>query len=155
MQSEPRIIEPDYGAWSGRSLEELALEKLWSDVQHNPAEVIFPKGEKFVDVWNRVADFYRQIRDLANDGGNYIVVSHGDIIKFLIANVLNIRFEHFQALIVEPASISIAQFADARARLVQFNRSTQEIDALVRSLSPATLGGESGQKSHSSTQGSK
>ena len=154
VHSEPRIIEPDYGTWSGRSLEELALEKLWSDVQHNPAEVTFPSGEKFADVWNRVADFYAQIRELANDGGNYIVVSHGDIIKFLIANVLNIRFEHFQALVVEPASISIAQFSEKRARLVQFNRSAQEIDTLVRSLSPATLGGESGQKFRSSTQGS-
>ena len=138
VHSEPRIIEPDYGTWSGRSLEELALEKLWSDVQHNPAEVTFPSGEKFADVWNRVADFY----------------AHGDIIKFLIANVLNIRFEHFQALVVEPASISIAQFSEKRARLVQFNRSAQEIDTLVRSLSPTTLGGESGQKFRSSTQGS-
>lgn len=143
VHSEPRIIEPDYGMWSGRSLEELALEKSWIDVQNNPALVTFPNGERFIDVWDRVTDFFTHLSELANAGGNYIVVSHGDIIKFLLAHVLKIEFVNFQSLVVEPASISIAHFADEKTRLVQFNRSDQKIGNLVTAAAPATLGGES------------
>jgi probable phosphomutase (TIGR03848 family) len=142
VQSEPRIIEPDYGLWSGRKLEELALEALWHEVQHNPNEVTFPNGERFIDVWARVADFYIQLKELACKEGNFIVVSHGDIIKFLIANILNIEFKNFQSLVVEPGSISIAQFSEGASRLLQYNRAEQNIESFVGTLSAPTLGGE-------------
>ncbi|MFZ9926367.1 MAG: histidine phosphatase family protein [Candidatus Nanopelagicaceae bacterium] len=142
VQSEPRIIEPNYGLWSGRKLEELALESLWSDVQQNPAQVIFPNGEKFMDVWERVHKFFIHLKEIASEDGTYIVVSHGDIIKFLIANILNIEFKNFQSLVVEPGSISIAQFVEGNARLLQYNRSEQDINSFVGNLSKPTLGGE-------------
>jgi broad specificity phosphatase PhoE len=134
VQSEPRIIEPNYGLWSGRKLEELALESLWNEVQHNPAQVIFPNGEKFVDVWERVHQFFAHLKEIASEDGTFIVVSHGDIIKFLIANILNIEFKNFQSLVVEPGSISIAQFAEGNARLLQYNRSEQDINSFVGNL---------------------
>ena len=122
VQSDSRIIEPDYGSWSGRKLDELALEPLWRDVQSNPESVTFPNGERFVDVWDRVGSFYQSLRESIEQNQNYIIVSHGDIIKFLIARVLQMEFKNFQSLIVEPASVSIAQISTENARLIQYNR---------------------------------
>ena len=147
VESDPRIIEPNYGAWSGRKLEELAVEPLWRDVQQNPESVTFPQGERFIDVWNRVRDFYQalenQIVNSTESVANVIVVSHGDIIKFLIANILKMDFKNFQSLIVEPASISVAQISSQGTRLLQYNRSNQSISELLYKDQVAVLGGES------------
>jgi probable phosphomutase (TIGR03848 family) len=147
IESDSRIIEPDYGTWSGRKLEELSLEPLWRDVQQNPESVIFPRGERFIDVWSRVQDFYHALTDFIENStessANIVVVSHGDIIKFLIANVLKMEFKNFQSLIVEPASISLVQISASGARLMQYNRSEQSISELLKKNIVATLGGES------------
>lgn len=148
VQSEPRIIEPNYGLWSGRKLEELALNAMWNEVQQNPAQVIFPNGEKFIDVWERVREFFIHLKELAGHEGTFIVVSHGDIIKFLIANALNIDFKNFQSLVVEPGSISIVQFAEDSSRLLQYNRSEQDINSFLENLSQPTLGGEQHRGAH-------
>lgn len=144
--SDSRIIEPDYGKWSGRKLDELSLDPLWRDVQQNPETVTFPQGERFIDVWNRVRDFYEALEhhivNSAESSANIIVVSHGDIIKFLIANVLKMEFKNFQSLIVEPASISLAQISAQGARLLQYNRSHQSISELLSKNNIAILGGE-------------
>ena len=149
VESDPRIIEPDYGSWSGRKLDELALEPLWKDVQENPELVTFPNGERFLDVWHRVRSFYQALRDSVQSEKIYLVISHGDIIKFLIANTLSMEFKSFQSLVVEPASISIAQFSDSQARLIQFNRSHETLAEYLQQLKlvpsqsmKPTLGGE-------------
>lgn len=149
VQSDPRIIEPDYGLWSGRKLDDLAVEKLWQEVQHNPASVHFPQGERFLDVWERVGSFYDSLAELASNGKNILVISHGDIIKFLVARILKMQFENFQSLTVEPASISVARFSELRGRLLQFNRTDTTFDTLFDgfdSAEHATLGGEHGSK---------
>lgn len=145
VQSEPRIIEPDYGIWSGKKLDELALDPLWRDVQRDPESVTFPGGEKFVAVWNRVQSFFTSLSELAQKDANYIVVSHGDIIKFLIANIVKLDFKNFQSLTVEPASISIANFTQDGARLIQTNRTSQQISDTLTNMTRATLGGEHAQ----------
>jgi broad specificity phosphatase PhoE len=141
VHSEPRIIEPDYGLWSGRNLDELAQEKLWIDVQQNPESVCFPNGERFKSVWDRVAHFLQTLREHAKDQ-NVIVVSHGDIIKFLLAQSLKMDFKDFQSIVVEPASISILRFDDNNIRVIQVNRSTDSISSMVEERTKPLLGGE-------------
>lgn len=143
VHSEPRIIEPDYGLWSGRKLEELAQEKLWESVQKQPQSVRFPNGELFQAVWDRVASFMQSLQRQLHGEENVIVVSHGDIIKFMLAQSLKMEFKDFQSIIIEPASISILNFDENSYRLVQMNRSSNSISSMVRNKSKAQLGGES------------
>ena len=137
VQSDPRIIEPDYGTWSGRKLDELVLEPLWQDVQANPADVTFPQGERFIDVWERVGLFYKSLQESVELEKNYIIVSHGDVIKFLIARALKMEFKNFQSLVVEPASVSILQLSNENARLMQFNRTHELISEYFANLAQA------------------
>lgn len=142
VQSEARIIEPDYGLWSGRKLDELAHEPLWQDVQNDPESVTFPQGERFIDVWNRVSSFYQSLKEISSADTTFLIISHGDIIKFLLANVLKIEFKNFQSLVVEPASISVAHIDKTIERLIQFNRSQESISSILRDRTAPTLGGE-------------
>ena len=142
VQSEARIIEPDYGLWSGRKLDELAREPLWQDVQNDPESVTFPQGERFIDVWNRVASFYQSLKEISSADTSFLIISHGDIIKFLLANVLKIEFKNFQSLVVEPGSISVAHLDSTSERLIQFNRSQESISSILKGRTAPTLGGE-------------
>ena len=142
VQSESRRIEPDYGLWSGRKLDELAREPLWQDVQNDPELVTFPKGERFIDVWNRVASFYQSLKEISSADTTFLIISHGDIIKFLLANVLKIEFKNFQSLVVEPGSISVAHLDSTSERLIQFNRSQESISSILKGRTAPTLGGE-------------
>ena len=44
------IIEMDYGTWSGKSLKQLAKQKLWAQIQSRPSTVRFPSGESFTEM---------------------------------------------------------------------------------------------------------
>ena len=148
VHSDFRIIEPDYGLWSGRKLAELSTEKLWEQVQNNPAQVQFPQGERFIDVWDRVGSFYESLTELASSEANYLIVSHGDIIKFLVARILKMEFKNFQKLMVEPGSLTIAKFQEKEAKLVQFNRSDADLRSLLTVGAQSTLGGEQSTHPH-------
>ena len=47
VQTDERLGECRYGAWTGGSLKELALEPLWRTVQDQPSAARFPDGAQF------------------------------------------------------------------------------------------------------------
>ena len=42
---DDRLIEVDYGQWTGRKLADLVKEPLWAVVQQQPSAAVFPEGE--------------------------------------------------------------------------------------------------------------
>ncbi|WP_211266780.1 histidine phosphatase family protein, partial [Rhodococcoides corynebacterioides] len=42
---EGRLLEVDYGEWTGRAIKDLTGEKLWKVVQQHPSAAVFPGGE--------------------------------------------------------------------------------------------------------------
>ena len=45
VTSERRLLECDYGSWTGRELKTLAKEPMWRQVQAHPSAAGFPDGE--------------------------------------------------------------------------------------------------------------
>ena len=90
--TERGLAECDYGEWQGRPLRELAKEKLWATVQRHPSAAAFPGGESMVAMRNRAVDAVRR-HDAAVEaehgpGAVWVAVSHGDIIKVVLADAL-------------------------------------------------------------------
>ena len=50
VRRDKGLVECGYGAWTGRTLKELAREPLWRTVQAQPSAVVFPGGESLADV---------------------------------------------------------------------------------------------------------
>src|SRR5450759_1475236 len=48
IRTDERLGECRYGAWTGRSLKELAKEPLWRTVQDQPSAARFPDGAVFM-----------------------------------------------------------------------------------------------------------
>ncbi len=111
VQVDDGLAEVDYGDWTGKALAELAGDPLWSVVQQAPAAVTFPGGESMAGMASRsVAAVRRWAREPGGDGV-VVVVSHGDVIKAVLADALGMHLDAFQRIVVNPGSISAITYA--------------------------------------------
>ena len=123
--SDRRLLECDYGEWTGRELKHLAKEKLWRTVQAQPSGVRFPGGESLPEMSARAVAAVRD-RDAAlgesvGDHAVWLAVSHGDIIKAVLADALGMHLDAFQRIVVDPGSLSVVRYTPERAFVVTMN----------------------------------
>ncbi len=123
--TEKGITECDYGDWQGGSLSDLAKEDLWSIVQNHPSAAAFPGGESMATMQARSVAAIRR-HDTAFEaehgpGAVWAAVTHGDIIKSILADALGMHLDLFQRINVDPASVSIIRYSTARPYVVATN----------------------------------
>lgn len=102
-----RLTELGFGAWEGRTADELIAEnpdilmKFRSDpITHAPpgAEPLAAFQRRILAAWDVMIETHR--------GKNVLVVTHAGVIRMLVAHVLNIPLTHVFRLQVFSASIS-------------------------------------------------
>lgn len=140
---EPGLLECDYGDWQNRPLKELAGEPMWRTVTDRPSQAVFPGGESMTDMQARavaaVRDHDAQVRDGHGDRAVWAAVSHGDIIKAVIADAYGMPFDNFQRVHADPASVTVISYTSAGPHVLQVNTSAGDLSWL------ATAAGESGE----------
>ena len=142
--SEPNLVEVDYGKWSGKKLATLSRAKLWRKVQGQPSAVTFPDGEGLAQMQVRamktVHDFFASDLELT------IMVSHGDVIKAIVASSMGMHLDDFQRIVIDPASITILESSGGAIRLTRLNDSDSSVSELLQSKSKRghLLGGGKG-----------
>jgi probable phosphomutase (TIGR03848 family) len=142
---ERGITECDYGEWQGRALKDLAQEPLWSTVQTQPSAAAFPGGESLLAMQARAVAAVRRL-DAAVEAGHgpgavWVAVSHGDIIKSILADALGMHLDLFQRLHVDPASASIVRYTPARPFVLASNTHAGDLSWLAPPAESATPGG--------------
>ncbi|OLF14891.1 histidine phosphatase family protein [Actinophytocola xanthii] len=153
--TEPGLSEVDYGEWTGRELKTLFKEKLWSVVQQHPSAAVFPGGEGLAGMQNRAVAAVREhdARITAEHGQRavWLLCSHGDVLKAILADALGQHLDGFQRIVVNPASVSVIQYTDTRPFVLRMNDNGGELASIVPpEPSPevpqgdATPGGETG-----------
>ena len=122
---EKGLSEVDYGEWTGQSLKDLSKEPLWRTVQAHPAAVTFPGGESMAGMSARsVAAVRRWDATVEAEHGPdslWVAVSHGDVIKAILADALGIHLDAFQRIVVDPASISVVRYTPGRPFVLMTN----------------------------------
>ena len=144
---DPNISEVDYGDWTGKKLLALSLRKEWRVVQNTPSKMKFPNGEGLLQVQQRAETALHQSIKKAGSGVS-LIVSHGDVIKSLIATALELDLDKFQKIVIDPASISVLDFNKGNFRLLHLNDLKTNFEYLSQNKrSDKTLvGGGSGSK---------
>lgn len=144
---EDGISECDYGDWQGRPLKDLAQEDLWKVVQRQPSAAAFPGGESLHTMQTRAVRAIRTL-DAAFEaehgaGAVWAAVSHGDIIKAVLADALGMHLDLFQRLHANPASISIVRYGSARPDVVAMNTDAGDLSWLAAAppAADAAVGG--------------
>jgi len=154
--TDERLGECHYGAWTGGSLEELAKEPLWRTVQDQPSAARFPDGETFAgeSIAQMQARALLAVRDmdaavLAEHGplALWALVSHGDVIKSILTDAVGAHLDHFQRIVVGPASLSVVSYTSRRPFVVRLNDAGAGLSALVPTFpdhGDAAVGGGAG-----------
>ena len=137
---EDRIIEVDYGSWTGRAIGELVKEPLWKVVQQQPSAAVFPDGEGLAQVQARaVAAIREHDRRLAAEHGGdalWVACTHGDVIKAVLADALGTHLDTFQRITADPASMSVIRYTDTRPFVLHVNHTGSGLTAAL-SAKPA------------------
>lgn len=149
---EPDLSEVDYGDWTGGKLADLVTEPLWKVIQAHPSAAVFPGGEGLADVQARaVAAVRRHDRRLAAEHGEdvtWLLCSHGDVIKALLADALGMHLDAFQRIVVDPGSFSVVRYTELRPFVLRINDTGGALDGLApapgTASSDATVGGSTG-----------
>jgi broad specificity phosphatase PhoE len=78
-------------------------------------------------------------------------VSHGDVIKSVLADALGLHLDQFQRIVVDPASVSVVRYTPMRPFVVSTNSSQGDLGFLKppkrrrrRASSDAPVGGGAG-----------
>jgi probable phosphomutase (TIGR03848 family) len=122
---DDRFIECGYGDWTGEELKKLAKDPLWKIVQGHPSAATFPAGESIRDMQSRALTAAREwdATVSAEHGAQalWVAVSHGDVIKSILADALGTHLDNFQRIVVDPASVSVISYTPLRPFVVRFN----------------------------------
>jgi len=127
---DSELTEVDYGTWSGKKLAGLSKNKLWRTVQESPSRMYFPKGEGIAEMQSRAMKSVHQAVS-SKAKGSAVIVSHGDVIKAIVASALGMHLDEFQRIIIDPASVSILDFSSTKPRTLLLNDSRSVVTELL------------------------
>jgi probable phosphomutase (TIGR03848 family) len=151
LQVDRRLIECDYGDWTGKPLKDLAKDPVWKVVQTQPSAARFPAGESLSEVSARAVAAVRDWNSRLGDDAIWVACSHGDVIKAILADALGLHLDQFQRIVVDPCSVSVVRYTDTRPYVLRSNDVGADLAAFVppkksrrRKASDAAVGGGAG-----------
>jgi probable phosphomutase (TIGR03848 family) len=153
VEIDDRIGECKYGEWQGKELKVLAKDPLWKIVQAHPSAVRFPGGESMPEMQTRAVSAIRSHNATLGDDAMWIAVSHGDVIKAILADALGMHLDAFQRLQVDPCSVSVVRYTDLRPFVLRMNDKGSPVADLLppkkrsrrgKASSDAAVGGGAG-----------
>jgi probable phosphomutase (TIGR03848 family) len=134
---DDRLGECRYGDWTGRELRSLGKDPLWKVVQTHPSAAVFPgpDGESLRGMQLRALDAVRDwdARVAATHGEDalWVAVSHGDVIKSIVADAVGAHLDAFQRIVIDPCSVTVVHYTATRPFLLRCNDSGGDLAALA------------------------
>lgn len=134
VQEDDQLAEVRYGDWTGKPLKRLAKDPLWRVVQAHPSAVRFPgeDAESMPDVQHRAVRAVREWNARLGADAVYLVCSHGDVIKAVIADSLGLHLDLSQRLQVDPCSLTVIRYTPLRPFLIRMNDTGGAVGTLIR-----------------------
>jgi probable phosphomutase (TIGR03848 family) len=131
VHQDRRIIECDYGEWTGRPIKELAKDPMWKVVQTQPSAARFPGGESLTEISARAVAAVRDWNARLPDEAIWVACSHGDVIKAVLADALGLHLDQFQRIVVDPCSVSVVRYTATRPYVLRSNDVGSDLSAFV------------------------
>lgn len=117
--SEP-FSEIEFGAWSGRSFDDLEQDERWRRFNTFRSGTRPPDGELMLEVQARAVAELLRLKEL-HSGDRIAVVSHADVLRGVLAWFTAIPLDLALRLEVSPASVSLLVLYEDAARVVCVN----------------------------------
>lgn len=121
IEEDERLGECGYGEWTGKALKDLEKDPLWPVVQQHPSAVTFPGGESMLGMQHRAVSAVREHNARLGEHATYLICSHGDVIKAIVADSLGLHLDQSQRIQVDPCSLTVIRYTSLRPFLVRMN----------------------------------
>ncbi|MEY3733680.1 MAG: hypothetical protein RL347_1039 [Actinomycetota bacterium] len=144
LEIDERFGECRYGDWTNQRLADLAKLPLWKTVQDRPSAVTFPGGESLPSMQARALEAVHDWNARLGDRAVYAIVSHGDVIKAIVADALGMHLDQFQRIVIDPASVSVVRYGRQGAQVIHVNDRGSDLSALGRAPRRRRVEGEVG-----------
>jgi probable phosphomutase (TIGR03848 family) len=135
VDTDERLTECGYGEWTGQQLKTLARSPMWKVVQAHPSGATFPGGESMRDMQARAVDAVRDWDERVTRAHGaqaiWVAVSHGDVIKAVLADALGMHLDNFQRIVVDPCSISVVHYTETRPLVARVNDLGGDVAGLI------------------------
>ena len=120
IEQAPSLHEVDYGDWEGSFFSTQRSHPAAHAVFHDPVNAIFPNGESLPNVQQRGVEAVEAARR-RYPHGVIAVVSHGDVIRTVMAHYLNMPFNDYRRLNLDNGALSVLELHDDWVRVKAFN----------------------------------
>ena len=121
VQQEPALDEVDFGPWTGQTFAALADRPDWSVWNACRSVAPAPGCETMLQVQARAAALLPRLH-ASGAGAAFVLVSHADVLKSILAFVLGMPIDMMQRLVISPASRSLVVLHDDGAAVEFVNR---------------------------------
>jgi probable phosphomutase (TIGR03848 family) len=142
VETDDRLTEAGYGAWTGRALRDLTSEPLWKTVQAQPSAARFPDSEAYAaeslsEMASRVVATIRaldaEVEAAHGPDAVWVAVTHGDLVKAVVADASGVHLDQFQRFVVETASVAAVRYTAYRPFLLGVNADPARLASLTAS----------------------
>jgi probable phosphoglycerate mutase len=151
---DERFNECGYGDWTGQPLRKLVRDPLWRAVQAHPSSVTFPgqDGESMAGIQCRAVAGVRDWNARLGQDAVYLVCSHADVIKAILADSLGMHLDLFQRITIDPCSLSVIRYTPLRPFVERMNDTSGSVTSLI---APAKAKARASKAMGSTAMGSK
>jgi broad specificity phosphatase PhoE len=115
------IDELDAGTWTGQPFAALTNDPLWKLWNHARGTARPPKGESMLELQTRAMAYVNGIAAAAPEG-RVAVVSHAEVIRAIVMNVLRIPLDEFHRVEIAPGSVSTVAIDRGDPTIVSLNQ---------------------------------
>ncbi len=120
LQLDERLKELNFGDWEMQAWDAIPREifDVWAN---DYAHLSPPNGESFSQLYQRSKSFIEEVSRHSH-GKNIAVITHGGIIRAMLAEVLNMPLKGLFRMAIDHASVTQISFDDAVPRIQFVNR---------------------------------
>jgi probable phosphomutase (TIGR03848 family) len=102
---DERLVEIDFGEWTGRRFGELGGDPRWRQWNEARASTRAPGGETMGEVQARLSAWLDDAR-ARHPEARVAAVTHADVIKAVLADILGFSIDHHDRIEISPGSVT-------------------------------------------------
>ena len=138
VEIDPDIIETNHGAWEGKNVHVIA--RLWPEEyrtwQTQPSKAVFPGGETYAETRTRALKWWKEL--LPTVRGITAVVTHDNIVRALLTDILGIEQDKLWNMELQPAAITKLNITGKTVKVSEVNN-TNHLEGLQANLANHAL----------------
>ena len=116
------LKEIDFGLWEGLHYKEISIkfENEWNEWVNDWKNVAPPKGERFLDQYNRVSKSLNHILESFKNE-RVVIVSHQGCLRIIASILLNMEDRGFWSFAFDPGAYSLFEISDSNVTIRKIN----------------------------------